>query len=155
MDKQCFKCKETKIISEFYKHPMMGDGHLGKCKTCAKRDVAERVDKLSKNPDWIEMERARCRAKQVRYRKSGRVKKYPRKRQLSKEKRRAYNAARRAKYAGKLVPAKRCEMCESAPPKDMHHHDYSRPLEIVWLCHACHGIIHRKHKSIPIGNRKP
>ena len=43
--KKCFKCGIEKEINEFYKHPMMADGHLGKCKECNKKDVIENYEK--------------------------------------------------------------------------------------------------------------
>jgi hypothetical protein len=42
MTKTCFKCHQTRLLDEFYKHPGMRDGHLNKCKTCARWDSLPR-----------------------------------------------------------------------------------------------------------------
>ena len=46
---------------------------------------------------------------------------------------------------GKVEKPKHCQRCKAATPAkalDGHHEDYSRPLDVVWLCRSCHGLAH-------------
>lgn len=40
------------------------------------------------------------------------------------------------------VERKLCEKCGSQESQ-AHHEDYSKPLDVRWLCAACHGKEHR------------
>ena len=49
---------------------------------------------------------------------------------------------RRAVVSGRLT-RQACERC-GAPDTEAHHSDYSRPLDVQWLCPACHRAKHRE-----------
>jgi hypothetical protein len=40
-----------------------------------------------------------------------------------------------------LLKKENCFVCED-PNAQKHHEDYSRPLDILWLCKTCHVMIH-------------
>lgn len=142
MSKQCLKCGEIKSLSEFYAHRQMGDGHLGKCKDCTRKDTEERRAQLeATDREWVLSERRRHREKSRRYRAAGRAKKVSRekKAETSANYRRQYplkaKARRKVQYErrrGRLV-SKPCEQC-GFPIAQGHHEDYSRPLDLTWLC---------------------
>ena len=64
--KVCFKCNVDKLLSEYYRHKKMNDGHLNKCKDCTKNDTKIRVKVLSENLEWVEKEKTRHRKKYYR-----------------------------------------------------------------------------------------
>jgi len=138
-EKPCISCGETKALDEFYKHPAMLDGHLNKCKLCVKAYT-----------------RAHYRIPEVRMR----VKAYDAKREslpsrkLRKlEYKRAYKLKNRVKLIARNLVAsalkkgrlykKPCEVCGSQKV-EAHHTDYSKPLDVTWLCFTHHRQAHEQ-----------
>lgn len=130
--KQCFKCKEEKSLSEFYKHKQMKDGHLNKCKECTKTDS---TNHRNNNLEIIrEYDRKRGNRQGYEYTKERREK-YP-------KKYKAHNMVNNAIRDGKLFPLP-CEICFKTHDLHAHHDDYAKPLNIRWLCAAHHSQWHR------------
>jgi hypothetical protein len=147
MEKQCKKCLRVKDIEEFYRHPQMGDGRLNKCKDCTRADVTENREK---NVDYYrQYDRKRydsggkrgIASKEARLRCSrawcarNRGKKY------------AHTIVQRAVASGKLHQAHACQLCGcGGVALEAHHEDYSKPLEVQWLCKKCHSETWRKER---------
>lgn len=53
-----------------------------------------------------------------------------------------YNSAIRS---GKLVRPDACSDCGKKCVPHGHHHDYSLPLTVTWLCPMCHINWHKTH----------
>ena len=67
--------------------------------------------------------------------------------QKNSQKIKACYLAYSALESGKLTP-KPCEICNKASIySEMHHHDYNKPLEIIWLCHDCHTLVHVENRK--------
>jgi hypothetical protein len=55
---------------------------------------------------------------------------------------RAITIANRAVKAGTLVRAEKCSQCGASGNIEGHHPDYTKPLEVIWLCKNCHSHVH-------------
>jgi ribosomal protein S27AE len=148
--KTCFKCGELKPLREFYAHPKMRDGTLNKCKVCAKKDAANHYKQIAQDPHWVAKERLRQRKKERRRRSEGLVEAYPSRdmsswRKLNPEKAQAYNRVNYAIRYGKLLKQP-CEVCGCSKVQ-AHHDDYSRPLDVRWLCVKHHNEHHVKQRA--------
>lgn len=151
--KQCFKCGAEKPRLEFYAHPMMADGLLGKCKECAKADVSanrkQRQDQYSayekrrmRLPHRKQQGKAYSQSREAQQKKAYVIARYY---ASNPEKRAAHIVVGNAVRDGKLSK-KPCQAC-GAEKVVAHHEDYSRPLDVIWLCSQCHAN-HHLHKRL-------
>jgi hypothetical protein len=154
--KVCRECKTEKPLSDFYKHPRMADGHLNKCAECVKSRVTKHreanlekiqaYDKMrSKKPhrlqaikDYAKTEAGKLTKKKamIAYRT-----RYPMKRA-------AHVIIGNAVRSGKLIPESSCSVCNSTEKIEGHHDDYTKPLDVRWLCEKCHKQWHRENTPI-------
>jgi len=58
------------------------------------------------------------------------------------EKRVAGIAVMNALKLKKLTRPESCSVCHKPCRPEGHHFDYSKPLEVVWVCKACHTEFH-------------
>lgn len=152
--KTCKGCGISKPLDEYYFYGKKTKRRGGKCKECTKamvranraakieyyrqhdRDRAMRPDRLaarisySKTPRGIEA---------LRRASSDWNKRNPRKRQAS-------SMVSHALRDGKLTKMP-CEVCGVKEPVQAHHDDYSKPLDVRWLCVPCHAAHHKEERE--------
>ena len=154
--KVCKECQVEKPFDGFYKHAAMADGHLNKCIECVKARVGKhREANLEKIREYD-----RQRANQPHRVKAR--KEYV-KTEAGKQARKRASVAYQKRYPmvyashvitsnamrdGRLSQASNCSVCKSTEKIEGHHDDYTKPLEVRWLCEQCHKEWHRHNKPI-------
>lgn len=130
--KRCFKCNIVKSLDEFYRHPGMGDGRLNKCIECTRSDVRRNYSSKREQYRLYDQER-----QQRPERKQLKLVYQTNHRKLNPEKYKARNALNNAIRDGK-IQRQPCEVCGTTSRVEGHHADYSKPLEVHWLCFTHH-----------------
>lgn len=120
LTKRCAPCGLTKPIGAFNRSKAARDGLQSRCRECSK----------ASGRDHYRRNRRQVIAKASR-------------RKRDPIKRRAHKAVARALHCGKLRRSP-CEQC-GAGKADAHHDDYSRPLDVRWLCRTHHRLHHERH----------
>lgn len=146
LQKPCIECGRTLPLEEFYRHPMMADGHLNKCKACVIEYQRERYAKKVSTPEGLAAERERGREKYHRLYRDAARGFHSRWKEMDPVKRAANCAVNNAVRDGRLTKPEACSECGEKPGSKRihgHHEDYSKPLEVEWLCSICHGQRHR------------
>lgn len=125
----CSKCHRQLDAQQFYSCSKMTDGKVAECKDCTKTRVYER--RLANIDQVREADRARNRTENRRGLYRAWKKKNP-------EKVKAHNAVNNAIRHGRLARLS----CWCGELGEAHHPDYSKPLDVVWLCKKHHEEMH-------------
>jgi hypothetical protein len=136
LNKACSICKRAKPLDQFRRKANGKYGRQSSCKPCsnAKLDVwraRTRARRLAYNRDYYASEKGRAVVRKYQARKP--------------TKRLAQAALHRALRLGLMVKLEFCEECSNTKRVEGHHDDYAKPLDVRWLCRACHKAWHRKH----------
>jgi hypothetical protein len=129
---QCSNCGEDKSLSAYY-----GNGYIKKCKECVK--TAVRLNRKKNAGYYRAYDRKRQKSK-VRQASTQAVAR--RWRENNPEKYKAHTALNNAIRDGRLKK-RPCEVCRRRD-SHAHHADYSKPLEVRWLCPVHHKLAHKE-----------
>jgi len=135
MKTRCSLCKKIKPATlEYFKRDKAKNNGLSSwCRECTRaRDRIYSRKYREENPEW-KKDNNRKNTGLVKRLVAEYCEKYP-------ERVKALSIFHRALYSGKIKRGE-CEICGSEKV-DGHHQDYSKPLEVVWLCHRHHKQLH-------------
>ena len=132
--KKCRWCKKEKPYSDFFRDSSRSDGFQYLCKPCSYEQYR---DKRKRNPSTY-------RKKDLAYYKKN-FKKIKARREVyyrnNRHKILAQNAVKTALFKGEITRPENCA-CGNKKPQ-AHHDDYSKALEVRWLCRSCHMLWHK------------
>ncbi len=142
--KACTQCGTVKAAAEFFSRSASVDGLQPCCKECDSRVRSQRYDE-----NWDREKENRQRYSSNPQQKKKSLESNRKYRQRNPQKTSAHNAVNNALRDGKIVRPDSCSDCGLATRDlEAHHEDYSRPLDVKWLCTRCHGKRHRKMSSM-------
>jgi hypothetical protein len=145
----CKACDVSKPLGEFYA------SNLRTCKECVRQRV--RRNRASKVGYYRAYDAKRFQAdprvleRHKRYQATpgGKaavrriIQKYV---EANPEKRAAHIKLGNAVRDGRVIKPAACQSCSQVPDARHklhgHHEDYSKPLDVIWLCAACHRRLH-------------
>jgi len=148
MTRICKLCSATSDKAEFYK------GVNCRCKECHKEQV--RLNRREKFEQYAAYEKMRFKRDPWRteYNKEmAKTSEYKarhrdavrRRNEQHPDKRAANVIVGNAVRDGRLIKPLECSRCGIMPPRRQlhgHHVDYTKPLEVEWICAECHGLEH-------------
>lgn len=140
--KRCTKCQRVQPLSVFRRR------HSCWCRDCFReygRAYQRRyVARLAKTEAGrTQLLAYRANSKRVN-RKNGYHARWAKRNRI---KGRAHSAVHHALRTGALIRPNACGRCQAPCTPHAHHADYSKKLEVTWLCRQCHILEHAPHAT--------
>ena len=137
MTRTCNTCRAVKPLQDFVKDPTRPAGRKNICRPCdAVRCRNYYARTAGERRRWArDYSHSHWRAKKQKV--------------LGTKRYIAEDLLRKAVKSGKKIKPSKCEGCGLSFPRRRihgHHPDYSKPLEVKWLCAGCHAKEHRRFK---------
>lgn len=129
--KVCTTCGDVKSLHDFHKKR---NGHHALCKLCRRQYEKDR----RVSPEYREPILLSDRSRPHRMTKERSAKYKLSKLTASRARTKVSNWVR----LGKITRPNNCEDCDSDFHIEGHHDDYLKPLDVRWLCSACHSQWH-------------
>ena len=129
-------------LSAFGKHSNCKDGHVGTCRECtaaySRKYRADNIDEIRRKDklrfkDPVRRKNVMMRAKA--YKKT------------NPEKALAHRTLNNAIRDQKVKKPTTCQDCGTGGMIHAHHHDYSKPLDVMFLCPVCHSVEHQRMRE--------
>lgn len=118
--KSCPDCDRKLPVSEFYRARGTSDGYQKRCKACQTDYIRSLNDS---NPYVSKAQQAYNERNPLKHK--------------------ARTALANAVSRGQIIKPDACQECGRSSALHGHHDDYSKPLDVRWLCQPCHADWHR------------
>jgi len=156
MKKTCFKCNLEQELSSYQKDKANKDGLKGTCKKCLStyHRIYKGENSIIRNSEY-RLKHAQAQKKYRDKKKLNGTYKYYRgnrtlqserwrNKQENKIKKSAHDKLYLAMKRGNIIK-KPCVVCNDLKSNG-HHEDYSKPLDVIWLCNKHHYEHHQKSR---------
>jgi len=132
--RRCRKCGNVKPLAAFYRDKNSIGGHRWNCKECHRRQMVGYYREYAERhraavSSWAERNPERKQAVNDAYRR-----RHPDRQAARRQLQRAIRAGR--------ISRGPCAVCGTTVDIHGHHEDYSKPLDVIWLCGRHHREYH-------------
>lgn len=143
--KFCKQCNAKKPCSDFSINKKNGDGLYTYCKVCARKNNIV-YGQLYRKSEHGRRVRAKCDKNYSKTSKGKITRRNATKifREKHPDRYLCHTKVGTGLKNGSVTRPYKCDHCERETTLEAHHSNYSKPLDITWVCKNCHLKLHKR-----------